>query len=163
VDGPVLWGFSGGALAVLNGGPKAILTWTNGGASVNGGFSFSSDRNVKSGFEALEPSAVLGKLSALPVSAWSYTNETSSRHIGPMAQDFHDAFGLNGADETHINIGDEAGVALAAIKGLNETKADKETVTRQLEEQAAAIKAKDAQIEQLTRRIEVLESNLERK
>ncbi|MGA2555168.1 MAG: hypothetical protein ABSG04_02725, partial [Verrucomicrobiota bacterium] len=36
VDGPVLWGYSGGALAVVNGGARAVLTWSNGGVNVNG-------------------------------------------------------------------------------------------------------------------------------
>jgi hypothetical protein len=33
-DGPVLWGFTGGALGVLNGGPKAALSWNNSSVSV---------------------------------------------------------------------------------------------------------------------------------
>jgi hypothetical protein len=44
-DGPVLWGYSGGALGVMRGGAHAVLTWTNGGVWVTGGFSYSSDRN----------------------------------------------------------------------------------------------------------------------
>jgi regulator of replication initiation timing len=45
-----------------------------------------------------------------------------------MAQDFQAAFGLDGADDKHISVVDEGGVALAAIQGLNqkleETRAD---------------------------------------
>ena len=37
-----------------------------------------------------------------------------------MAQDFHAAFALGGGDDKHINVGDEGGVALAAIQGLNQ-------------------------------------------
>jgi hypothetical protein len=37
-----------------------------------------------------------------------------------MAQDFHEAFGLNGIDDKHIATMDEGGVALAAMQGLNE-------------------------------------------
>jgi len=33
-DGPVLWGFAGGALGVVNGGNKAVLTWDTSGVSV---------------------------------------------------------------------------------------------------------------------------------
>ena len=43
-----------------------------------------------------------------------------ARHLSPMAQDFHAAFGLNGTDDKHIATVDEGGVALAAIQGLNE-------------------------------------------
>jgi hypothetical protein len=74
-----------------------------------------------------------------------------------MAQDFHQAFGLNGPDETHINIGDEAGVALAALKGLNEKE---KTLAKELREQSSELRAKDAQIHELMRRIERLESKL---
>jgi hypothetical protein len=63
---------------------------------------------------------VLEKLAELPVSTWSYEAQGSGvRHIGPMAQDFARAFGV-GEDERHITSIDADGVALAAIKGLNE-------------------------------------------
>ena len=42
-----------------------------------------------------------------------------------MAQDFHAAFGLNGADDKHISMVDEGGVALAAIQGLNQKVEEK--------------------------------------
>ena len=35
-DGPVLWGFSGGALGVLNGGAQAMLSWNNTGVTITG-------------------------------------------------------------------------------------------------------------------------------
>ena len=37
-----------------------------------------------------------------------------------MAQDFFAVFSLNGEDDRHISAGDEGGVALAAIQGLNQ-------------------------------------------
>ena len=36
VDGPVLWGFGGGALASVNGGAHALLTWTPSQVLING-------------------------------------------------------------------------------------------------------------------------------
>jgi hypothetical protein len=53
------------------------------------------------------------------------TQEESIRHMGPMAQDFHAAFGL-GEDERRISIVDSDGVALAAIQGLHEVVKEKE-------------------------------------
>ena len=54
----------------------------------------------------------------MPITSWSYkAEEPSVRHIGPMAQDFYEAFGL-GLDNKHITTIDEGGVALAAIQGL---------------------------------------------
>ncbi len=81
-------------------------------------FSSVSDRNVKTGFSAIDPLDVLGKVLALPLSRWSYRSATDQWHIGPMAQDFFAAFGLGGDDKT-ISTVDADGVALAAIQGLN--------------------------------------------
>ena len=65
-----------------------------------------------------------------------------------MAQDFHAAFGL-GTDERHIATVDADGVALAAIQGLNE----------KLE---AEVKAKDARISELEKRLAAIESLLQK-
>jgi hypothetical protein len=90
--------------------------YCDGGAWVNG-----SDRNSKEDFAAINPRKLLDKVVALPISRWKYKVEPEGmEHLGPMAQDFHSAFGLNGADDTHISTVDEGGVALAAIQGLNE-------------------------------------------
>ena len=50
----------------------------------------------------------------------------SVRHVGPMAQDFHAAFGLGG-DDKHINTVDADGVALAAIQGLHQIVQEQQT------------------------------------
>ena len=88
VDGPVLWGFSGGALAVVNGGAHAVLTWTNGGVSVTGGFAFSSDRDMKTGFEALDAQAVLAQVAALPLTSWYYKTDTARATLRPDGAGF---------------------------------------------------------------------------
>jgi hypothetical protein len=62
----------------------------------------------------------LEKVVALPIQSWGYKSDPDKRHIGPVAQDFHAAFGLNGADDTTIATVDADGVALAAIQGLNQ-------------------------------------------
>ena len=54
----------------------------------------------------------------LPITSWSFKgDDAAARHMGPMAQDFFQAFGL-GVDELHISTLDANGVALAAIQGL---------------------------------------------
>ncbi len=106
--------------------------YCNGTTWVNG-----SDQNSKEDFAAINPRTMLEKVSALPITEWQYKVDASGlKHIGPMAQDFHAAFGLNGADDKHIATVDEEGVALAAIQGLNQ----------KLEADA---KAKDAEIQTL--------------
>jgi t-SNARE complex subunit (syntaxin) len=61
-----------------------------------------------------------------------------------MAQDFHAAFGLDGADDKHISVVDESGVALAAIQGLNQ-KLETEAKAKDAEIQAQAAKIEDLQ------------------
>lgn len=77
-----------------------------------------SDRNAKEDFKPVNTREVLDKVARIPVSEWQYKSQPNARHIGPMAQDFHDAFAL-GHDEKHITTVDADGVALAAIQGLN--------------------------------------------
>ena len=85
------------------------------------GVQLTSDKNLKTNFASVNNLNVLEKLVQLPISRWNYKSDTSGfAHIGPMAQDFHTVFGLNGNDDKHISSIDEQGVALAAIKGLNQ-------------------------------------------
>ncbi len=84
----------------------------------------SSDRNAKEDFAPVNPQQVLAKVATLPVTEWNYKTDEGVEHIGPMAQDFHAAFGLNGGDDKHISVVDEGGVALAAIQGLNQRLED---------------------------------------
>jgi Chaperone of endosialidase len=104
-----------------------------------------SDRNAKENFASLDAQTILEKVAALPLTEWNYkTDSKGVQHIGPMAQDFHAAFDLNGADDKHISVVDEGGVALAAIQGLNQ----------KLEQQD---KDKDTEIQELKQRLEALE------
>ncbi|MDH6129218.1 hypothetical protein P3T39_006207 [Kitasatospora sp. GP82] len=63
--------------------------------------------------------AVLESVAALPVSTWRYLWEPEDvRHLGPMAQDWHAAFGFN-QDDTTIPVVDGLGVALVCIQALH--------------------------------------------
>ena len=82
---------------------------------------------------------MLEKVAALPVTEWNYKdNSAEVRHMGPVAQDFHVAFGLDGSDDKHIFVLDEDGVALVAIPGLNqkleETRAENEELKQSMAE-----------------------------
>lgn len=57
----------------------------------------------KQGFDAIDSTDVLSRVARLPISGWAYKVKPAERHIGPMAQDFHTAFGLGGGDE-HIDM-----------------------------------------------------------
>ena len=61
---------------------------------------------------------MLDRLAGLPIHRWSYKKDAEAiQHLGPMAEDFHAAFGLGQTDE-HISVIDAAGVALAAVQQL---------------------------------------------
>ncbi|MBK9137636.1 MAG: tail fiber domain-containing protein [Verrucomicrobia bacterium] len=106
-----------------------------------------SDRNAKEYFEPVDPAEILEKVAALPVSQWNFKDDAGARHIGPMAQDFHAAFGL-GADDRHIATVDADGVALAAIQGLNQKLEER---SRKLEAENAALRGELAELKQLVR------------
>jgi trimeric autotransporter adhesin len=101
-----------------------------------------SDRNAKEGFKPVNTSEVLEKVAALPIQEWAYKASPGQRHVGPIAQDFHAAFGL-GSDEKHIASVDADGVALAAIQGLNQ-KLDSEN--RSLRAELAELRAAVAEL-----------------
>jgi hypothetical protein len=108
----------------------------NGNLAIDGTLSQGSDRNRKENPQPIDPAWVLEKIAALPIETWTYRDdEAKARHLGPMAQDFHAAFGL-GTDDKSIATVDADGVALAAIQGLNQ----------KLEAQG---RAKDAEIREL--------------
>ena len=104
---------SGGYRLFSNGGmtqgaelPANATTWSG-----------LSDRNAKENFEDVDKADILEKLGELPLTAWNYKADPEKRrYVGPVAQDFHAAFGLG--NDTTINTLDADGVALAAIQAL---------------------------------------------
>jgi hypothetical protein len=76
----------------------------------------------------------------MPVSTWSYrSDDPTVRHLGPMAQDFHSAFGLGDTDRAYDSI-DAHGVALAAIKALYERSRDQDARIERLERENAELR-----------------------
>ncbi len=79
-----------------------------------------SSKYIKNIWFDVDTFDTLDKVSKLEISQWSYKKDDDSlMHIGPMAEDFHDAFGLNGDVTDKIAIVDIAGVSLASIQALN--------------------------------------------
>jgi hypothetical protein len=126
-------------------GGGATVSWSPGSIS----WTFSSDRNLKEGVNAVDPQEILDKVSRLPMNEWNYKGH-SQRHIGPMAQDFHALFPLNENDKM-IDSGDLQGVALAAIQGLNRKVEDQYTNWERKLEQ------KETEITELKERLQRLE------
>jgi hypothetical protein len=135
------------------GGTEMMRLDSGGNLKISGAFGSLSDRNAKEKFEPISPRAVLEKVAALPLSRWSYKTDPETRHVGPMAQDFYAAFDV-GTDDRHIGLGDEGGVALAAIQGLNEKVDQKDAEIQTLKQQNESLEKRldqmDALLQQLT-------------
>ena len=151
--GQFYW-YQGGSHTNANGnaggGTQLMELDNNGNLHASGtvyanGVALTSDRNAKENFASVDSQAVLAKVASLPVTEWNYkTDSKGVQHIGPMAQDFQAAFGMNGGDDKHISVVDEGGVALAAIQGLNQ----------KVESENSALRAENAELKQ---RLETLE------
>ena len=98
-----------------------------------------SDRRAKENFRPVDAEQMLGKLAALPVTEWNYKSQPATQHhIGPMAQDFYQAFRLDGIGrDTTINTGDIDGVNLVAIQALAARTARLQAENAQLRTQLA--------------------------
>jgi len=98
-----------------------------------------SSRASKNRFELLDPRDVLQRVVGMDVLEWSYRDQ-QSRHIGPMAEDFHSLFGLGHSDKS-LAPRDLAGVTLLALQGLNEVVQEKDHQIDQLRREVAELKA----------------------
>ncbi len=123
--------------SVSNWGQSNAVISTSTGAylSTGGVWTNASDRNRKHGLQPVDADDVLARVVDLPVTTWAYNGEAGGvRHMGPMAQDFHAAFGLGGTDSTHIGTVDADGVLFASVQALDAR-------TRELEAEVEALRA----------------------
>jgi hypothetical protein len=142
-----------GPIAEFGNANSFVASIANDGTIISKGVTLTSDRNAKENFAPLDGKTVLAKVISLPMTEWNYKDDAvDTKHIGPMAQDFHSAFDLNGADDKHISVIDEGGVALAAIQGLNQ----------KVEEQHVELNRKETEIAELKKRLDALEQILTR-
>lgn len=124
----------------------------------SGVWNCTSDKNAKKAFQTVNPASVLEKVLHLPVTTWVYKDDaTGARHMGPTAQDFFSAFKLGESDKSIGHL-DQAGVAFAAIQGLD---AKVEARDRQIEALKAENAALKAQLGSILDRLEKLEQRSE--
>jgi FtsZ-binding cell division protein ZapB len=111
-----------------------------------GSWSSISDRHKKENFQSINPESVLQKIARLPISEWNYkAQDRSNRHLGPMAQDFYEAFKLGGiGNDTTITTTDIDGVNMVAIQALYQRTEE--------------LKAKTLEINQLKAELESMRS-----
>lgn len=126
-------------------GEIEFLMSNSGDLTIAGALTENSDVNAKQAFVTLEPEAVLEKLEALPITQWQYKDAPGVNHVGPMAQDFHAAFGL-GKSATGISTLDTAGIALAGIKALIERNDRLEQENRIMADRIRSLESQQAEI-----------------
>ena len=118
--------------------------------TIKGTFNNSSDRNLKEDFSPVDGQAVLDRLLHLPISTWKFKDNEGRRHIGPVAQDFHDAFDglldLHSDDKTIAPL-DEAGIAFVSIQELARQHQVKDAEIKKLQEENASLRASFAEQE----------------
>ena len=106
-----------------------------------------SSRSLKTNFTPVSGEDLLGRLRTMPMTTWSFIGEQGApRHLGPVAEDFYEAFKLGKSDKS-IGVQDLAGVSLAATKALEERTAKLQAENDDLRVQLAS----------LARRLESLE------
>jgi hypothetical protein len=115
----------------------------------SGVFNCTSSRTTKENFMAVNGNDILSHLRKIPVTTWNYISEGQQvRHMGPMAEDFYQAFGL-GTGNTSIGVQDIAGVSIAAIKALEQRTAELQQKTSEVEQLRAEVGELKAQFETL--------------
>jgi hypothetical protein len=144
-------------------------------ARASGGYYLYSDSDMSTGVilysggnswssmvaqEAIEKSnpvdaqKLLARLAQMPITIWRAQN-TSTYHVGPMAEDFNRLVeGLGGENTEYLNSLDADGVALAAIQGLYQLVQEQAGQIEELERDKANLQA---ELDDLRLRIEALE------
>jgi len=109
---------------------------------------FTSSRELKTDFQAIDVSDVLDRVSQLELGSWRYKHGSPGKHIGPIAEDFEQIFGL-GSDGKTISVVDANGIALAAIQGLY---AEVQKRDQAIERLAAQIAELQGQVDAISKR-----------
>ncbi|HEY9401414.1 MAG TPA: tail fiber domain-containing protein [Pyrinomonadaceae bacterium] len=127
----------------------------------SGVFNCTSSRTTKENFKLTSGEDVLSRLRKIPVSTWNYTAEGSAvRHMGPMAEDFYQEFGL-GTGNTSIGVQDLAGVSLAAVKALDQRTANLQQRTAEVEQLRGEVQTLRAANTALEQRLAALEQSMQ--
>ena len=128
-------------VSVVGGGGFLFRFDQDGDLNIQGVLNELSSRDAKENVDPVDGREMLARVLDLPIQSWQYTHQPSgTRHVGPMAEDFHASFGV-GDRPTAISALDTSGVALAAIQGLNELVTEKQDRISELEARLAALEA----------------------
>lgn len=89
--------------------------------SGSGSWSMLSDSTKKIGISLVDPLALMQKFGNLQVKTWSYLTQQGITHMGPMSQDFFNAYGF-GYGNTSIDMVDADGLTMALIQALRKNQ-----------------------------------------
>lgn len=161
--GGVIIGTMGQLIVVDNATPPTTVFSVNGGTATFSGqvnamaFNPTSSRALKDNFTDVDVQSILDVVAELPITRWNFKadGETVS-HVGPVAEDFYQAFGL-GRDDKHIATVDSDGIALAAIQALHQQQQVKD---EQINNLTSKLQQKDQQLDALTDRLAKMEAKL---
>ena len=150
-----LWVTSTGAVGIGTGAPAATLHVAGSGI-IEGDVALGSSRNIKHDFRTVDGAEILSVLRDLPILRWKYKDDpVQAPHLGPMAEDVFAAFSV-GRDNRHLSPADSAGLALAAVQGVDQ-RLDQEL--RDLRARNTALASENRNLRQ---RLEGIEERLER-
>jgi trimeric autotransporter adhesin len=99
-----------------------------------------SSRAAKRNVESVDPETVLDGVEDLEIHTWEFRHDGTGRHVGPMAEEFAETFGLGDDGESIATI-DAEGVALAAIQGLSRKLDERDERIAGLEERLSALES----------------------
>ncbi|WMS87293.1 tail fiber domain-containing protein [Pleionea litopenaei] len=112
------------------------------GDLIANGTTYTSSRISKENFSNINVFDILNTVASLDILKWNYIrNSDNTLHIGPMAEDFHAAFGLNGEAKDRISVSDVNGVALASIQALKQKLDQKDAEISELKKEMDDLKA----------------------
>ncbi|MEO8672002.1 MAG: tail fiber domain-containing protein [Tahibacter sp.] len=137
------------ALRVINTSPDfpagqsdRFVVDSSGNVTARGNIYQLSSRTSKENFSRNNHKMILAKLEKLEIPSWNYRGSpTDDRHLGPVAEDFHDSFGL-GKDGRFVATGDVAGIALLSAQALQAELRERDTRIADLEARLAALESR---------------------
>jgi hypothetical protein len=124
-----------------------------------------SDSSKKENFKTVDGEEVLEKISRFKLASWNYKGQdkTQYRHYGPMAQDFHKAFGNDGigiiGNDTTISSADFDGINFIAIQALEKRTTQNEKLSREitaLKDENKVLKQKLHDLQSVVQKLQVL-------
>lgn len=114
-------------------------------------WSSTSSRSSKTNVDPVDPATVLAGVEEMDVATWEYRDHDGEgqgvRHIGPMAEDFHEVVDVGNSDE-HINSLNADGVLFAAVKGLARELDEKDERIEELEAEVERVRTERAVVDE---------------